>query len=102
MKTDEAKSHNSRELEKRMGTRDLVVLGTKATERNSMMVDESDTTMAKGKLNEATFLAEHVEKMNGSRWTTRKTAAPWLITSKSAARAGLPTPGWSSRASQLR
>ena len=51
------------------------------------MVDESGTTVVKGRLNEAIFLAKHVEKINGLKMGTRKTEASWLITSKSTARA---------------
>ena len=57
-KSDEAKSHYSREwrtewaLETLQHTENLVVLGTGATERNSMMVDDSDTSMAKKRQND--------------------------------------------------
>ena len=46
------------------------------------MVDESNTTMAKGRLNEAVQLAEHVEKINGLKVDTRKTEVLCLITSR--------------------
>ena len=86
LKTDEAKSHCSREWrtewehETLQHKENLVVLGTVATERNPKMVDESDTTMAEERLNEAIQLAEHVEKI-------KRPQDGHEITSKSIARA---------------
>ena len=45
----------------------LVVPGTEATERNLMTMDDIDTSMAKGRLNGAILLAEHVEKIKGHK-----------------------------------
>ena len=87
LKTDEAKSSNSREWktewehETFQHKENLVVLGTQATERNSMTVDDSDMSLAKGRLNKAILLAEQVEKIKGLKMDTTKTGALWLITS---------------------
>ena len=51
------------------------MLGTEATERNSTMVDDSDTSMATGRLNETVLQAEQVEKIDGLEIDTRKTDA---------------------------
>ena len=45
------------------------------------MVDDTDTSMAKGWLNEVILQAEHVEKIDGRWMPTRKAEALWLITS---------------------
>ena len=47
-----------------------------------MMVDESDTTMAKERLNEAILHAEHVENINGLKTDRKKIEASWLNASK--------------------
>ena len=52
-----------------------------------MMVNESDATVAKGRLSEAILLVEYVEKINGVKMDTRKIEALWLMTRKSTARA---------------
>ena len=80
-KTDEAKSHWR--MENRMGTRDVPAQGELVSSGNR----GRDTSMAKGKLNDVILLAEHVETINGFKMDTRKIESPWLITSKSMARA---------------
>ena len=69
--TDEAKSHDSREWRTEHETfqhkENLVVLEIEATDRNSMM-DDSDTTTAKRRMNEAILL---VEKINDLKMDTR-------------------------------
>ena len=75
--TDEAKSHDSREWRTEHVTlqhkENLVVLEIEATDRNSMMVDDSDTTTAKRRMNEAILF---VEKINDLKMDTRKAEAP--------------------------
>ena len=67
--------------------KEIVVLGTEATEWNSMVADEMDSSLAQKRLDEATEFAGHIEAVTQMHLDTRKTEALWLMTSKSIARA---------------
>ena len=64
-----------------------MVLGTEATEKNSTVADEFDSTLAQKRLDDATELASHVEAISQMHLDERKSEALWLMTSKSIARA---------------
>ena len=66
--------------------KEIVVLGTEATEWNSMGADEQDASLAKKRLSEASEFAGHVEAVAQLHLDSRKSEAPWLMTSKSMAR----------------
>ena len=65
---------------------EIVVLGTEATEWNSMAADEQDASLAQKRLNEASEFAGHVEAVAQLHLDSRKSEALWLMTSKSVAR----------------
>ena len=66
--------------------KEIVVLGTEATEKNSTVADEFDSTLAQKRLDDATELAGHVETMSQMHLDERKSEALWLMTLKSIAR----------------
>ena len=66
--------------------KEIVVLGTEATEKNSTVADEFDPTLAQKRLDDATELAGHVEAISQMHLDERKSEALWLMTSKSIAR----------------
>ena len=66
--------------------KEIVVLGTEATEWNSMAADEQDASLAQKRLNEASEFAGHVEAVAQLHLDSRKSEALWLMTSKSIAR----------------
>ena len=63
-----------------------MVLGTEATEWNSMAADEQDASLAEKRLNEDSEFAGHVEAVAQLHLDSRKSEALWLMTSKSIAR----------------
>ena len=63
-----------------------MVLGTGATEWNSMAADEQDASLAQKRLNEASQFAGHVESVAQLHLDSRKSEVLWLMTSKSIAR----------------
>ena len=67
--------------------KEIVALGTEATEWNSMAADEEDASLAQKRLNEASEFAGHVEAVAQLHLDSRKSEALWLMTSKSIARA---------------
>ena len=66
--------------------KEIVVLGTEATEWNSMAADGQDASLAQNRLNEASEFAGHVEAAAQLHLDSRKSEALWLMTSKSTAR----------------
>ena len=66
--------------------KEIVVLGTEATEWNSVAADEQDAWLAQKRLNEASEFAGHVEAVAQLHLDSRKSEALWLMTSKSIAR----------------
>ena len=80
--SDQAKSLEPSANRIRSNRDNCIVLGTEATVRDSMLVDNSDTSVAKGRMNEALVFEKLVEKANGPNMNTRKTEALSLITSK--------------------
>ena len=66
--------------------KEIVVLGTEATEKNSTVADEMDPTLAQKRLEDAAELARHVETVTQMHLDERKSVALWLLTSKSIAR----------------
>ena len=67
--------------------REIVVLGTEATEWNLMAADEEDASLARKRLDEASECAGRVEAVTQLHLDSRKYEALWLMTSKSIARA---------------
>ena len=65
---------------------EIVVLGTEATEWNSMDADEQDASLTQKRLNEASQFAGHVDAVAQLHLDSRKSEALWLMTSKSIAR----------------
>ena len=65
----------------------MVISCTEGTERNSTRVDEEDTTLARGRLEEACTQSDHVDRSQESTSNTRKVEALCLMTSESIARA---------------
>ena len=66
--------------------KEIVVLGSKATEWNSMAADEQDASLAQKRLNEASEFAGHVEAVAQLHLDSRKSEVLWHMTSKSVAR----------------
>ena len=66
--------------------KEIAVLGTQATEWNSMAADEQDASVAQKRLNEASEFAGHVEAVAQLHLDSRKSEALWLMTSKSTER----------------
>ena len=66
--------------------KEIVILGTEATEWNSMAADEQDASLAQKRMNEASEFAGHVEAVAQLHLDSRKSEALWLMTSKSIAR----------------
>ena len=71
---------------KTLAFKENVVLGTEATEWNSMAADEQDASLAQKRLNEASEFAGHVQTVPQLHLDSRKSEALWLMTSKSIAR----------------
>ena len=59
--------------------KEIVVLGTKATEWNSMAADEEVASLAQKRLNEASEFAGHVEAVAQLHLDSRKSEALWLL-----------------------
>ena len=65
----------------------IAVLGTEATERNLTAAGEEDASLDQVRLREACEFVCHVETITQLHLDMMKTEAPWLMTSKSMARA---------------
>ena len=66
--------------------KEIVVLGIETTEKNSMVADEMNPSLAQKRLDDAIELASHVEAVTQMHLDERKSEALWLLTSKSIAR----------------